>query len=54
MRSWAAIAADVLRGKAVDLLFDEEAAEDLLEGSDFAALIARYAEVGHSLVARRL
>ncbi|MCA8971103.1 MAG: hypothetical protein KDC95_15025 [Planctomycetes bacterium] len=44
----------VLRGKAVDLLFDEEAAEDLLEGSDFAALIARYAEVGHSLVARRL
>ncbi|HMQ21004.1 MAG TPA: hypothetical protein PKE00_00845 [Planctomycetota bacterium] len=44
----------VLRSREVDLVFDEEAAEDLLADGGFQGLEARYAEVGHELVARRI
>lgn len=44
----------VLRCSDVDLVFDEEAAEDLLDDGGFEGLSRRYAEAGHELVGRRI
>lgn len=44
----------ILRGRRVDLVLDEDAAEDLLEDGGFAGLTARYAEAGHRMDARRV
>lgn len=43
-----------LRARRIDLVFDEEAAEDLLHDDGFRGLEARYKEAGHRLEARRL